>query len=204
MDLASWLVDNILPEKCLGERARNQGDVVLQDNGSVSVQIKNLPPSVIIVPEKIKKEEWKILRDRYNVWNTRCDYILVGNCPKYGTFVFFVELKESMLDYEDRAYERSQSEKAYVQLWWTKPMFEYLLSAFYADNYPIVEEEDLAIRYFILGAEYIGTLGGRINKQGTQGRLFHAEEYRSITVNMIETRGVRFPVKFADMILKSK
>ena len=204
MDLALWLIDNVFPGKCLDGLAKRQGEVILKDEKSVSVRIRNLPPSVIIVPEKIEKDEWRILKERKDAWDTRCDYILVGNHPEYGTFVFFVELKEAILDHADSDYKRKQREQAYIQLWWARPIFKYLLSAFNADNYLMVDEGCLKIRYFILGFEYIGTLKSRVKKQRTRGRLFHSEEYKSITVNMLETSGNTFPIRFVDMLRMSK
>ena len=204
MDMASWLIENILPSKCLDNCAKWHGEVILKDNTRVSVRVKNLPPSVIIVPEKIEKEEWRILKERKNAWDSRCDYILVGSDPLHGTFVFFVELKGSMLDHADSDYKKEQSEKGYIQLWWAKPMIKYLLSAFNTDNILMVDEGCLTIRYFLLGAEYVGTLRRRVNKQGVKGRLFHSEEYKSITVNMLETSGNMLPVRFDDMLHRSK
>ena len=202
MTFTSWLSDNILSGKCLNGVTKTQGHVTLSDNRTIFVNIKKLSPSVIIVPEEITKEELRILKNRKFVWNTRCDFILAGSHPRHGDYILFVELKESVSDYADDAFS-DEEKKGYLQLRWAKPLFDYLLSAFNIDTSQAISENHFEIRYFLIGDRLVENLKRRLRKQGVRGRLFHCEEYMDIRVNILETKGVSYPLKLSDMISKS-
>lgn len=96
MDFVSWLDDHIVSDKRLEGIFGNE--VLLEDvNDDVRIRVKQLGQAVVGIPDKMG--QWRILKERE--WYKTCDFILFGEHPRHGQYVFLVELKRTPRDLEE-------------------------------------------------------------------------------------------------------
>ena len=98
MDFISWLDDNLSWEYRLEGCGKVNGDVLLKDqNDVVKVRVRNVGSAVIVIPEDMG--QWRIFRP--GEWDKRSDFIVLGDRPGYGQYVFLIELKATARTIEE-------------------------------------------------------------------------------------------------------
>ena len=199
VDFVSWLDDKTLPDKWLKGYRKDSGDVTLVDtNGQVKIRVRNVGSAVIGIPEKMG--QWRIVKT--GEWDKQCDYIMFGDHPKHGRYVFLIEFKETpterwgTIDRDD--------DGGRMKLRWNINIFHYLLSLFNVDTHGKIENRHFTIRRFLIGKNYSQSLESGFRKGRLKGNVFDHEEYQGVWINFLATSGSVFPVNVRDMICKSK
>lgn len=197
MDFVSWLDDHIVSDKRLEGIFGNE--VLLEDvNDDVRIRVKQLGQAVVGIPDKMG--QWRILKERE--WFKTYDFILFGEHPRHGQYVFLVELKRTPRDLEE--LRSDQDDGGRMELRWNISIFHYLLSVFKIDRYDQNLDCKFTVRRFLVGKEYSRILRTRFQKEGVRGKVFDHEEYNGVWINLLATFGNTFPVRVSDMITKSK
>lgn len=198
MDFLSWLDRYVLPEKLLNKTGKINGEFELRDVcGFVKVRIKNTNPAVIGLPENMG--QWRILSQRD--WYRASDFIVFGEHPAHGSFVFLIELKRTPKTLEEVDVDDDTGRE---KLRWNVSIFHYLFSLFKTDTIGQGPPPDFVIRRFLIGNEYSGGLGRRFHKEGVRGKIFDHEEFEGVWINFLSTHGSRLPIRVIDMLDKSK
>lgn len=197
MDFISWLDEHIVCGKRLEGVFKN--DVLLEDiNDDVKIWVKGVGQAIVGIPDNMG--QWRILKE--GGWYKTCDFIVIGEHPRYGSYVFLVELKATPEDREELSPERKDGGR--MELRWNISIFHYLFSVFRTDEYDQDLDCKFTVRRFLIGNTYSRTLSARFKKEGVRGRVFDCEKYNGVWINFLATSGTTFPVRVRDMITKSK
>ena len=197
MDFISWLDDHIVPCKRMEGVFRN--DVLLEDiNDNVKIWVKGVGQAVVGIPDDIG--QWRILKE--GGWYKTCDFILFGEHPRHGSYVFLVEMKATPEDIEELRPDKKDGGR--MELRWNISIFHYLYSVFKTDEYNQELDCKFTVRRFLIGNKYSRRLGEKFRKEGVRGRVFDYEWYNGVWINLLATAGTAFPVSVRDMITKSK
>ena len=197
MDFISWLDDHIESGKRLKGVFRN--DFHLEDeNDNVKIWVKGVDQAVVGIPDEMG--QWRILKE--GGWYKTCDFILFGEHPRHGSYVFLVEFKATPEDMEELRPEKKDGGR--MELRWNISIFHYLFSVFKTAEYSQESDCNFTVRRFLIGNKYSRMLGERFNKEGVRGRVFDCEKYNGVWINFLATAGTTFPVTVRDMITKSK
>ena len=197
MDFISWLDDHIVSGKRIEGIIRS--DVHLEDvNDNVKIWVKGVGQAVVGIPDDMG--QWRILKE--GGWYKTCDFIVFGEHPRYGLYVFLVELKATPEDLEELSPDKKDGGR--MELRWNISIFHYLFSLFRTDQYNQELAFNYTVRRFLIGNKYSRALNARFKKEGVKGRVFDHERYNGVWINLLATAGTTFPVTVTDMIIKSK
>lgn len=197
MDFISWLDDHIVSGKRMEGIIRN--DVLLEDiNDNVKIWVKGVGQAVVGIPDYMG--QWRLLKE--GGWYKTCDFIVFGEHPRHGPYVFLVELKATPEDLEELSPD--QKDGGRMELRWNISIFHYLFSLFRTYQYDQELDCKFTVRRFLIGNTYSRLLGARFKKEGVRGRVFDYENYNGVWINFLSTAGTTFPISVRDMITKSR
>lgn len=200
MDFISWLDDNLSWEKRREGCGKITGDALLKDKGdAVRVRIRKLGSAVIIIPDDVG--QWRILKP--GDWDKTSDFIILGDRPGYGQYVFLIELKTTTRAIEEYRRDR-KDDGGRMELRWNINLFHYVLSTYNVDTLSKLEDENFTIRRFLIGKRNTRRLENRIKKGRVRGDVFDYEFYEGVWINHLATSGGTFPLSVRDMLTKSK
>lgn len=200
MDFISWLDDNLSWEYRLEGCGKVNGDVLLRDqNDAVKVRVRNVGSAVIGIPENMG--QWRIFRT--GEWDKRSDFIVFGDRPGYGQYVFLIELKTTARTIEEHK-NNEKDDGGRMELRWNISIFHYILSIYNTDTHFQIDNNYFTIRRFLIGKQFTRKLKRRIEKGRVRGDVFDHEYYKGVWINLLATSDDVFPVSVRDMITKSK
>ena len=200
MDFISWLDDNLSWKYRLEGCGKVQGDVLLKDqNDDVRVRVRRVGSAVISIPEEMG--QWRIFRPRE--WDKRSDFVILGDRPGYGQYVFLIELKATTRAIEEYN-KKTKDDGGRMELRWNINLFHYVLSTYNIDTLSRMEDAHFTIRRFLIGRRNTRRLESRIKKGRVRGDVFDHEFYEGVWINHLATSGGTFPISVRDMITKSK
>lgn len=200
MDFISWLDDNLSWKNRLEGCGKVRGDVVLKDqNDVVKVRVRNVGSAVIAIPENMG--QWRIFRP--GEWDKRSDFIILGDRPGHGQYVFLIELKTTARTIEEHK-NVEKDDGGRMELRWNINIFHYILSMYVTDTHVEIDDSYFTIRRFLIGKQYTGKLKSRLEKGRVRGDVFDHEFYNGVWINLLATSGGVLPVSVKDMITKSK
>ncbi|MDE0180271.1 MAG: hypothetical protein OXL39_02930 [Caldilineaceae bacterium] len=199
MDFLSWLDQYTLKENLWNSVGKTGGEVELRDeNDDVKIRIKNVHSAVVGLPTQMG--QWRIISE--GGWYKTSDFIVFGEHPAQGSYVFLIEFKRTPRDLEDIGNVENDSGRE--ELRWNVSIFHYLFSLFRTATIEQGSHPSFVVRRFLIGNEYSRKLNGRFQKGRVKGTVFDYEKYEGVWINLLATHGDLFPLQVIDMISKSK
>ena len=171
MEFIEWLDAHVLSERRSSRFSLDDRTVTLWEkdkNVEMSKSIGGLPDPFVIV-DPFKAGQWRLFKG-LDGSGKNCDFLILGKRDE-TLFAFFVELKSSL------PYEEGK-----IQLRWTRPLLNHLLSVFNVDSCSELLESDLVVKYFLFGDRFYETLDKRTVKTDFE---IHSKAipYQGLTIN---------------------
>ncbi len=199
MDFLSWLDQFTLPKNLWNSVGKTSGEIILRDeNDDVKIRLKNVHSAVVGMPTEMG--QWRIISK--GGWDKTSDFIVFGEHPTHGHYVFLIEFKRTPRDLGE--FKNVEKDSGREELRWNVSIFHYLFSLFRTATIEQCSHPSFVVRRFLIGNEYSRKLNERLQKGRVKGTVFDNEKYEGVWINLMATHGDLFPVQIVDMIRKSK